>query len=31
MATRKELEIARNQKVFLELTVETDTHWKQLI
>lgn len=31
MAARKELEIARNQKVFIEVTVETDTHWKQFV
>lgn len=29
MAARKELEIARNKKVFIDLTVETDTHWKE--
>lgn len=27
MAARKELEIATNQKVFLDLTVETNPHW----
>lgn len=27
MAARKELETATGKKVFLELTVETDTHW----
>ena len=27
MAARKELEVATNKKVFLELTVETDSHW----
>lgn len=27
MAARKELEIAGNRKVYLELTVETDPHW----
>lgn len=27
MAARKELEVASNKKVYLELTVETDTHW----
>lgn len=27
MAARKELEIAANKKVYLELTVETDDHW----
>lgn len=27
MAARKELEVAANKKVYLELTVETDPHW----
>lgn len=27
MAARKELEVASNKKVYLELTVETDRHW----
>ncbi|MBI5019025.1 GTPase Era [Candidatus Gottesmanbacteria bacterium] len=27
MAARKELEVASNKKVYLELTVETDEHW----
>lgn len=27
MAARKELEVAANKKVYLELTVETDDHW----
>lgn len=27
MAARKELEVASNKKVFLDLTVETDPHW----
>ncbi|MBI5620589.1 GTPase Era [Candidatus Gottesmanbacteria bacterium] len=27
MAARKELETATNRKVYLDLTVETDTHW----
>lgn len=27
MATRKELETARNKKAFVDLTVETDPHW----
>lgn len=27
MAARKELEVAANKKVYLELTVETDAHW----
>jgi GTP-binding protein Era len=27
MAARKELEVAANKKVFLDLTVETDPHW----
>ncbi len=27
MAARKELEVAGNRKVFLDLTVETDPHW----
>lgn len=27
MASRKELEVAANKKVYLELTVETDPHW----
>lgn len=27
MAARKELEVASNKKVYLELTVETDPHW----
>lgn len=27
MAARKELEVASNRKVYLELTVETDEHW----
>lgn len=31
MAARKELEIASNKKVFLELTVETDPHWADYI
>jgi GTP-binding protein Era len=31
MAARKELEIAANKKVFLELTVETDPHWMDYI
>lgn len=31
MATRKELETATLQKIFLELTVETDPHWYQNI
>lgn len=29
MAARKELETATNRKVYLELTVETDTHWME--
>lgn len=31
MASRKELETARNKKVFLELTVETDKHWLEFV
>jgi GTPase len=31
MEARKELEVASNKKVFLELTVETDTHWMDYI
>lgn len=31
MAARKELEIATNKKVYLELTVETDPHWIEYI
>jgi GTPase len=31
MAARKELEVAANKKVFLELTVETDPHWMDYI
>jgi GTP-binding protein Era len=27
MAARKELEVASNRKVYLDLTVETDQHW----
>lgn len=27
MAVRKELEVATNQKIFIDLTVETDRHW----
>lgn len=29
MATRKELETATRKKVFMDLTVETDTHWME--
>lgn len=29
MATRKELETASSKKVFVDLTVETDTHWME--
>lgn len=28
---RKELEVATNKKIFLELTVETDTHWTDYV
>lgn len=31
MAARKELETATNRKVFLDLTVETDTHWMEYV
>lgn len=31
MAARKELETATNKKVYLELTVETDPHWMDLV
>lgn len=31
MAARKELETATNKKVYLELTVETDPHWMDLM
>jgi GTP-binding protein Era len=31
MAARKELETATNRKVYLELTVETDSHWMDTI
>ena len=31
MAARKELETATNKKVYLELTVETDTHWTEYL
>jgi GTP-binding protein Era len=31
MAARKELETATNKKVYLELTVETDPHWIDLM
>lgn len=31
MAARKELETATNKKVYLELTVETDPHWMDLL
>lgn len=31
MAARKELETATNKKVYLELTVETDTHWGEYL
>ncbi|MBI4065328.1 GTPase Era [Candidatus Gottesmanbacteria bacterium] len=31
MAARKELETATSKKVYLELTVETDTHWMDLV
>jgi GTP-binding protein Era len=31
MAARKELEVASNRKVFLELIVETDPHWMDYI
>ena len=29
MAARKELEVATNKKVFLELEVEVDKHWME--
>ncbi len=31
MAARKELETATSKKVYLELTVETDTHWSEYL
>ena len=31
MAARKELETATNRKVYLDLTVETDTHWMDVM
>ena len=31
MAARKELETATNRKVYLDLTVETDTHWMDVL
>jgi len=31
MAARKELEIATNKKVYLEVTVETDPHWMDYV
>lgn len=31
MASRKELETATNKKVYLELTVEVDTHWMDYV
>jgi len=31
MAARKELETATNKKVYLELTVETDSHWMDVV
>lgn len=31
MAARKELETATNKKIYLELTVETDPHWMDVI
>lgn len=31
MAVRKELETARNKKVFVDLTVETDPHWSEYV
>jgi len=31
MAVRKELEAASNKKVFVELSVETDTHWADFV
>lgn len=31
MATRKELETATNQKIYLDLTVETDPHWHEVL
>lgn len=31
MAARKELETATNKKVYLDLTVETDTHWMDVM
>lgn len=31
MAVRKELETARNQKVYVELAVETDPHWVEKV
>jgi len=30
-AARKELETATSKKVYLELTVETDSHWSEYI
>jgi GTP-binding protein Era len=29
--TRKELEVASNKKVFVDLTVEVDTHWADYV
>jgi len=29
MMARKELELATNKKIYLELTVESDPHWQE--